>query len=70
MDVDERLTVLEHKMDMMLEKLDKLLDGQEKLDNHISFIENVYNTIRKPLFCIMDYANYYLHGEEPKLVSN
>lgn len=51
-DTNKRIKNLENKMELILEKLEKLENIEKncsKMGNHINFIETVYETIRAPL---------------------
>ena len=56
MDLESRLTLLEQKMDMIVELLKQ--DGK-KMRDHIDFIEGVYETIKNPFYYILDKINVY-----------
>lgn len=53
--ISQRMSTLESKMELILEKLEKIdkldniNDNCEKMGNHINFIEAVYETVRAPL---------------------
>ena len=52
LDTNKRIKNLENKMELILEKLDKLENIENncsKMGNHINFIETVYETVRAPL---------------------
>ena len=51
-ETEQRISNLEKKMDLILEKLEKLEAIEEncsKMGNHINFVEAVYETVRAPL---------------------
>ena len=51
-DTNKRIKNLEKKMELILEKLEKLEQIEEncsKMGNHITFVETVYETVRAPL---------------------
>lgn len=51
-ETNERIKNLEKKMELILEKLEKLEaieDNCSKMGNHINFVESVYETVRTPL---------------------
>jgi len=56
MDLEARLTLLEQKIDMIVELLKQ--DGK-KMRDHIDFIERVYETIKNPFYYILDKINVY-----------
>ena len=47
--MEERLTAIEHKLDLILSELQKRKVVDERLDRHISFIERTYDRLRSPL---------------------
>jgi len=56
-DLHERMNVIEYKLDKILEKLDSITTGTEKMSSHIDFIDGVYNRVRTPLYWICDRVN-------------
>lgn len=48
-EIFETLNRLENKIDVLDKKLDTIIVNNEKLDNHIDFIDHVYSTIKTPL---------------------
>jgi len=55
MELETRLTLLEKKMDKIIDLLEH--DGK-KIRDHIDFIEHVYETIKAPFFYIMNKVSY------------
>ena len=60
-----KLDIIIEKLDRIEEKLDKiendikvLKKGNEQLDDHITFIENVYDTIKSPFYYILNKVSY------------
>ena len=60
-----KLDILIEKLDRIEEQLDKiendikvLKKGNEQLDDHITFIENVYDTIKSPFYYILNKVSY------------
>jgi len=53
----ERIDVIECKIDKILEKLENVSVGTEKMSSHIDFIDGVYNRVRAPLYWICDRVN-------------
>ena len=52
LDTNKRIKNLEEKMELILEKLEKLENIEKncsKMGNHINFVETVYETMRAPL---------------------
>lgn len=60
-----KLDIIIEKLDRIEEKLDKLekdikilKNGNEKIDEHITFIDNVYDTIKSPFYYIINKVSY------------
>lgn len=52
MNIDElyqKLLTIEQTQDIILDKLNKLIQLCSRMDTHVEFVENVYNSIRHPL---------------------
>ena len=47
--INIRLIELEKKMDKILNILDNIERGTTKMENHISFVETIYDKIKTPL---------------------
>lgn len=54
MDIDDRLDLLEYKLDRILEILEKNTEDCKKMSSHIDFIEKTYETVKNPLNYICD----------------
>ena len=48
-DVHERVERIEHKLDRILDILENNQKTNNKISNHIDFIDSVYNTVKTPL---------------------
>ena len=70
----ERINAIESKIDKILEKLENVSVGTEKMSSHIDFIDGVYNRVRTPLYWICDRVNsikdYRVSYTEKQLESN
>lgn len=69
----EKFTILEEKIDIInnkLEKEEKRIDNIEssceKLSNHIDFVETTYNTLRTPLDFVKNKVENYLGYSDNK----
>lgn len=58
---DNNILTIINKLDKILERLDKIEDdikylknGNDNMTSHISFIESVYDTIKNPLYFVMN----------------
>jgi len=54
MDIDERIDLLEYKLDRILEILEKNTEDCKKMSSHIDFIETIYENVKNPLDYICD----------------
>lgn len=70
----ERVDILEKKLDLILQKLNTVEKGTDKMASHIDFINNVYSRVQTPLFWICDRINhmrgYKVSHAEKQLVTN
>lgn len=59
-ETNKRISNLEQKMELILEKLEKLENIEKncsKMGNHINFVEAVYETVQAPLQFISNKLN-------------
>ena len=54
MDIDDRIDLLEYKLDRILEILEKNTEDCKKMSSHIDFIEKTYENVKNPLNYICD----------------
>ena len=54
----ERVDLLETKINLILEKLESVEKGTDKMATHIDFINDIYSKVQTPLFWICDRVNY------------
>ena len=47
--INNRLTVIEDKIDELKRKQDDITNSSNKMDKHIDFIETVYENVKHPL---------------------
>tara|TARA_Y100000992_G_scaffold297911_1_gene262211 strand:+ start:660 stop:989 length:330 start_codon:yes stop_codon:yes gene_type:complete len=66
--ISERVDILEKKLNLIIEKLESVEKGTDKMTSHIDFINDIYSKVQTPLFWICDRVNYmrgcgvsYLH---------
>lgn len=57
-DLPERVDILEKKIDLILEKLNTVEKGADKMVSHIDFINEIYSRVQTPLFWICDRINH------------
>ena len=56
--ISERVDLLEQKLNLILEKLESVEKGTDKMTSHIDFINDIYSKVQTPLFWICDRVNY------------
>ncbi len=70
----ERVDILEKKLDLILQKLNTVEKGTDKMASHIDFINDIYSRVQTPLFWICDRINhmrgYKVSYTETQLVTN
>ncbi len=54
----ERVNKLEEKLNLIIEKLESVENGTNKMTSHIDFINDIYNRVQVPLFWVCDRVNY------------
>lgn len=59
---------IKQSLDELHQKIDKLLENQTKINNHVNFVEDVYSTVRQPLNFICNKINRTLRL--PQLTDN
>ena len=66
--MEERLARIEGKLDLILEKLETNIEANcEKMADHITFVETIYEHVKHPLGFICNKVNYYIGGEQYSL---
>lgn len=56
MSIDERLSEIERKLDLLLEKSNPIVHASAKMTSHIDFIETVYEKIQAPMHYLLSFA--------------
>lgn len=73
-ELSERVDILEEKLDLILQKLNTVEKGTDKMASHIDFINDIYSRVQTPLFWICDRINhmrgYKVSCTEKQLVTN
>lgn len=66
------LELLFYKLELIEKRLDEITDdiiiikkGTSNMDTHISFVENIYDSIKYPFYCIIN--NFSTKKIEPQL---
>lgn len=54
----EKLDIIEEKLDKLEKDIKILKNGNENINEHITFIDNVYDTIKSPFYYILNKVNY------------
>ena len=70
MDIEERITKLENSVQLILTKLDEIKKDTNRMDSHISFVENVYSNIKLPFYYLMNFSEKLLTKNKYKLLVN
>ncbi len=56
--LSERVNKLEEKLNVIIEKLESVENGTNKMTSHIDFINDIYIKVQVPLFWVCDRVNY------------
>lgn len=54
----KKIEILESEVADLKVLINKLIKTCERMDSHISFVENTYDTLRKPLDFVKEKVNY------------
>ena len=72
-ELSERIDNLEKKLDLIINKLNTVEKGTDKMTSHIDFINDTYTRVQTPLFWICDRINhmrgYKINYVEKQLVT-
>ncbi len=52
-DINKKLDQLEMKLDLILDLIKEMKVGTGKMENHIDFVENIYDTVKVPFHFAM-----------------
>jgi len=55
----DKIQELEYKLSIIEQKIDQITGSCSKMDNHINFIDGVYNTVKIPFHKVMKYVDGY-----------
>jgi len=50
----EKLTLITQRLDHIELRIDHIEQSTNNMDNHISFVENIYDTCKMPFFSLMN----------------
>ena len=56
--LSDRVNKLEEKLNLIIEKLESVENGTNKMTTHIDFINDIYNRVQVPLFWVCNRVNY------------
>ena len=56
--LSDRVNKLEEKFNLIIEKLESVENGTNKMTTHIDFINDIYNKVQVPLFWVCNRVNY------------
>jgi hypothetical protein len=65
LDLESQFKTMEQKMDRILELLEK---DCKKMTDHIDFVENVYDNVKKPFYYVMDKVNFMVSGDNKSIL--
>lgn len=65
LDLEKHFTIMEKKMDKILELLEK---DCKKMSDHIDFVENVYDNVKMPFYYVMDKVNYLVSSDNKNIL--
>jgi len=60
LEFENQFKIIEKKIDKILEVLEK---DCKKMNDHIDFVENVYDNVKMPFYYIMNKVNYLVFSE-------
>jgi hypothetical protein len=63
--LESQFKIMENKMDKILEILEK---DCKKMNDHIDFVENVYDNVKMPFYYLMDKANYLVSNDNKTIL--
>lgn len=64
----EILIKIEKRLDDIEGKLEYISNSSRNMDNHISFVENIYGIVKKPFFYILNKIQHIENTEMKRLV--
>tara|TARA_Y100000114_G_C11736714_1_gene316590 strand:+ start:772 stop:993 length:222 start_codon:yes stop_codon:yes gene_type:complete len=56
--LEDKLKIIEDKLEELKKAIFDLTDTTKRMDNHISFVEATYETLKKPLDFVKEKVNY------------
>lgn len=54
LEILEKLNKIEEKLEIMQNDINNIKKASNNMDNHISFVETVYDTVKNPFYYIMN----------------
>lgn len=67
LDLEKHFTIMEKKMDKILELLEK---DCKKMSDHIDFVENVYDNVKMPFYYVMNKVNYFVSSDNNNILDS
>jgi archaellum component FlaC len=55
--IEEQISIINNKIDKIIELIQKQQITQKKLEDHIDFVESTYDTLKSPLNFVKDKIN-------------
>ena len=50
----KKLDIIEERLTLLTEEIEEIKKSNNKMDNHIDFIENIYNNIKTPFHYVLN----------------
>jgi hypothetical protein len=67
LELENQFKIIEKKLDKILEVLEK---DCKKMNDHIDFVENVYDNVKMPFYYIMNKVNYLVSSENKNILDS
>ena len=64
--MEEKINKIELQLESLEKKLDRLLKIHDKMDSHINFIEETYDTLRSPIDFMKNKINLFIGSSSDK----
>ena len=63
-DINEKLNIIIQRLDNVQDQITEIHESNDKMNNHIDFVNNVFNIIRIPFFTLMSMTSRLLPTNE------
>jgi len=67
LELENQFKIIEKKLDKILEVLEK---DCKKMNDHIDFVENVYDNVKMPFYYIMNKVNYLVSSDNKGILDS